>query len=40
MVVAGYDYSIDDLPDPEVWAQMLNKSPIKHVTQVWLFQHL
>ncbi|TNM87014.1 acylamino-acid-releasing enzyme [Takifugu rubripes] len=34
MVEAGYDYSTGDLPDPEVWAQMLNKSPIKHVTQV------
>lgn len=39
-VEAGYDYSTGDQPDPEVWAQMLNKSPIKHVTQVWLFQHL
>ncbi|XP_034552274.1 acylamino-acid-releasing enzyme [Notolabrus celidotus] len=31
---AGYDYSTDCLPDPAVWEQMLNKSPIKHVTQV------
>ncbi|XP_059188274.1 acylamino-acid-releasing enzyme isoform X3 [Centropristis striata] len=34
MVEAGYDYSPDCLPDPAVWEQMLNKSPIKHVTQV------
>ncbi|CAG07332.1 unnamed protein product, partial [Tetraodon nigroviridis] len=34
MAVVGYDYSTDDLPDPEVWAQMLSKSPIKHVAQV------
>lgn len=34
MVEAGYDYSPDSLPDPSVWEQMLNKSPIKHVTQV------
>uniref|UniRef100_A0A8C4NN92 acylaminoacyl-peptidase n=1 Tax=Dicentrarchus labrax TaxID=13489 RepID=A0A8C4NN92_DICLA len=31
MVEAGYDYSTDCLPDPAVWEQMLNKSPIKHV---------
>lgn len=35
MTEAGYDYSPDCLPDPAVWEQMLNKSPIKHVTQVW-----
>uniref|UniRef100_A0AAQ5ZS69 acylaminoacyl-peptidase n=1 Tax=Amphiprion ocellaris TaxID=80972 RepID=A0AAQ5ZS69_AMPOC len=34
MVEAGYNYSTDCLPDPAVWEQMLNKSPIKHVTQV------
>uniref|UniRef100_A0A8C4H2T3 acylaminoacyl-peptidase n=1 Tax=Dicentrarchus labrax TaxID=13489 RepID=A0A8C4H2T3_DICLA len=34
MVEAGYDYSTDCLPDPAVWEQMLNKSPIKHVTEV------
>uniref|UniRef100_A0A4W6F190 acylaminoacyl-peptidase n=1 Tax=Lates calcarifer TaxID=8187 RepID=A0A4W6F190_LATCA len=34
MVEAGYDYSVDCLPDPAIWEQMLNKSPIKHVTQV------
>lgn len=39
-VEAGLDYSTDDLPDPEVWARMLSQSPIKHVTQVWMFQHM
>ncbi|XP_035761636.1 acylamino-acid-releasing enzyme isoform X1 [Neolamprologus brichardi] len=34
MVEAGYDYSTDCLPDPAVWEQMLNKSPIRHVAQV------
>uniref|UniRef100_A0A6Q2X2G1 Acylamino-acid-releasing enzyme n=1 Tax=Esox lucius TaxID=8010 RepID=A0A6Q2X2G1_ESOLU len=34
MVVAGYNYSADCLPDPAVWEQMLNKSPIKYVKQV------
>uniref|UniRef100_A0A3Q2QYF9 Acylamino-acid-releasing enzyme n=1 Tax=Fundulus heteroclitus TaxID=8078 RepID=A0A3Q2QYF9_FUNHE len=34
MVEAGYDYSPDCLPDPAVWEQMLNKSPIKYVPQV------
>ncbi|XP_060930308.1 acylamino-acid-releasing enzyme-like [Limanda limanda] len=34
MVTAGFNYSTDCLPDPTVWEQMLNKSPIKHVTQV------
>uniref|UniRef100_A0A0E9XMB1 Peptidase S9 prolyl oligopeptidase catalytic domain-containing protein n=2 Tax=Anguilla anguilla TaxID=7936 RepID=A0A0E9XMB1_ANGAN len=34
MVESGYNYSTDTLPDPAVWEQMLNKSPIKHVTQV------
>ncbi|XP_063742610.1 acylamino-acid-releasing enzyme isoform X4 [Eleginops maclovinus] len=34
MVEAGFDYSTDCLPDPAVWEQMLNKSPIRHVTQV------
>uniref|UniRef100_A0A8C9TMA9 acylaminoacyl-peptidase n=1 Tax=Scleropages formosus TaxID=113540 RepID=A0A8C9TMA9_SCLFO len=34
MVEAGYDYSTDILPDPTVWEQLLNKSPIKHVAQV------
>uniref|UniRef100_A0A8C9Z9W9 Acylamino-acid-releasing enzyme n=1 Tax=Sander lucioperca TaxID=283035 RepID=A0A8C9Z9W9_SANLU len=34
MVEAGYDYSTDRLPDPAVWEQMLEKSPIKHVAQV------
>uniref|UniRef100_A0AAQ4PWS1 Acylamino-acid-releasing enzyme n=1 Tax=Gasterosteus aculeatus aculeatus TaxID=481459 RepID=A0AAQ4PWS1_GASAC len=34
MVEAGYDYSTDCLPDPAVWKEMLNKSPIKHVAQV------
>uniref|UniRef100_A0A7N8XS93 acylaminoacyl-peptidase n=1 Tax=Mastacembelus armatus TaxID=205130 RepID=A0A7N8XS93_9TELE len=33
-VEAGYDYSTDSLPDPALWEQMLNKSPIKYVTQV------
>ncbi len=37
MVEAGYDYSTDCLPDPAVWEQMLNKSPIKYITQVWIF---
>lgn len=37
MVEAGYDYSTDSLPDPAVWEQMLNKSPIKHIKQVWVF---
>lgn len=40
MVEAGYDYSTDCLPDPAVWEQMLNKSPIKHITQVWVFLHI
>lgn len=31
---AGFDYSIDSLPDPAVWEQMLHKSPIRHVAQV------
>ncbi|KAG7243805.1 hypothetical protein INR49_008086 [Caranx melampygus] len=34
MVEAGYNYSTDCLPDPAVWEQMLNKSPIKYVPQV------
>uniref|UniRef100_I3K3E6 acylaminoacyl-peptidase n=1 Tax=Oreochromis niloticus TaxID=8128 RepID=I3K3E6_ORENI len=34
MVEAGYNYSTDCLPDPAVWEQMLNKSPIRHVAQV------
>uniref|UniRef100_A0A3P8UQU2 acylaminoacyl-peptidase n=1 Tax=Cynoglossus semilaevis TaxID=244447 RepID=A0A3P8UQU2_CYNSE len=34
MVESGYDYSADWLPDPEVWSQMLEKSPIKYVEQV------
>ncbi|MEQ2262227.1 hypothetical protein XENORESO_002056 [Xenotaenia resolanae] len=34
IVEAGYDYSPDCLPDPAVWEQMLNKSPIKYVPQV------
>ncbi|XP_013990092.1 acylamino-acid-releasing enzyme [Salmo salar] len=34
MVEAGYNYSTDCLPDPAVWEQMLNMSPIKHVKQV------
>ncbi|KAM6924857.1 acylamino-acid-releasing enzyme-like [Xenentodon cancila] len=34
MVEAGSDYSPDCLPDPAVWEQMLNKSPIKYVKQV------
>ncbi|XP_068997662.1 acylamino-acid-releasing enzyme isoform X1 [Embiotoca jacksoni] len=34
MVEAGYDYGTDRLSDPAVWEQMLNKSPIKYVTQV------
>ncbi|KAM6977100.1 acylamino-acid-releasing enzyme-like [Aplochiton taeniatus] len=34
MVEAGYNYSTDCLPDPAVWEQMLNKSPIKHIKQV------
>ncbi|XP_014862965.1 PREDICTED: acylamino-acid-releasing enzyme-like isoform X2 [Poecilia mexicana] len=34
VVEAGYDYSPDCLPDPAVWEQMLNKSPIKYVPQV------
>ncbi|KAJ8016007.1 hypothetical protein DPEC_G00002650 [Dallia pectoralis] len=34
MVEAGYNYSVDCLPDPAVWEEMLNKSPIKHVKQV------
>ncbi|XP_014907549.1 acylamino-acid-releasing enzyme-like isoform X2 [Poecilia latipinna] len=34
VVEAGYDYTPDCLPDPAVWEQMLNKSPIKYVPQV------
>uniref|UniRef100_A0A667X718 acylaminoacyl-peptidase n=1 Tax=Myripristis murdjan TaxID=586833 RepID=A0A667X718_9TELE len=34
MFEAGFDYSTDCLPDPAVWEQMLNKSPIKHIKQV------
>lgn len=34
MTEAGYDYTIDCLPDPAVLEQMLNMSPIKYVTQV------
>ncbi|XP_074537519.1 acylamino-acid-releasing enzyme isoform X2 [Halichoeres trimaculatus] len=34
MDVSGYNYSTDGLPDPAVWEQMLEKSPIKHVPQV------
>ncbi|KAL1021623.1 hypothetical protein UPYG_G00015690 [Umbra pygmaea] len=34
MEVAGYNYTTDCLPDPAVWEQMLNKSPIKHVKEV------
>ncbi|XP_054901935.1 acylamino-acid-releasing enzyme isoform X1 [Poeciliopsis prolifica] len=34
VVEAGYGYSPDCLPDPAVWEQMLNKSPIKYVPQV------
>ncbi|XP_029362129.1 acylamino-acid-releasing enzyme [Echeneis naucrates] len=34
MVEAGFEYSTDLLPDSAVWAQMLEKSPIKYVTQV------
>ncbi|XP_014328868.1 acylamino-acid-releasing enzyme-like isoform X1 [Xiphophorus maculatus] len=34
VVEAGYDYSPDCLPDPAVWEQMLNKSPIKYIPQV------
>ncbi|XP_010770546.1 acylamino-acid-releasing enzyme-like [Notothenia coriiceps] len=34
MVEAGFDYTTDCLPDPAVWEQMLNKSPIRYVTQV------
>uniref|UniRef100_A0A673ANC0 Acylamino-acid-releasing enzyme n=1 Tax=Sphaeramia orbicularis TaxID=375764 RepID=A0A673ANC0_9TELE len=34
MVEAGFAYSTDCLPDPAVLEQMLNVSPIKHVTQV------
>ncbi|KAM3618441.1 uncharacterized protein V6R79_020412 [Siganus canaliculatus] len=34
IVEAGYDYSTDCLPDPAVWEQMLNKSPIKHISKV------
>ncbi|CAJ1085082.1 acylamino-acid-releasing enzyme isoform X4 [Xyrichtys novacula] len=34
MSVSGFDYSTDCLPDPAVWEQMLNMSPIKHVPQV------
>ncbi|XP_058498459.1 acylamino-acid-releasing enzyme isoform X1 [Solea solea] len=33
-VEAGCDYSPDSLPDPAVWQQMLEKSPIRHVAQV------
>lgn len=36
MVEAGYDYSTDSLPDPAVWEQLLNKSPIKHIAQVYV----
>ncbi|CAN9515559.1 unnamed protein product [Ophioblennius macclurei] len=31
---AGFDYSTDCLPDPAVWGNMLNKSPIKYIPQV------
>ncbi|XP_041130550.1 acylamino-acid-releasing enzyme isoform X1 [Polyodon spathula] len=34
MVEAGFDYSTDALPDPAVWEQMLNKSPIRHAPKV------
>ncbi|XP_046896530.1 acylamino-acid-releasing enzyme [Hypomesus transpacificus] len=34
MVEAGYDYNPNCLPDPAVWKQMLDKSPIKYVPQV------
>ncbi|XP_034028452.1 acylamino-acid-releasing enzyme [Thalassophryne amazonica] len=34
MAVAGYDYSAECLPDPAIWEQMLNKSPIKYTKQV------
>lgn len=36
MTEAGIDYTIDCLPDPAVLEQMLNMSPIKYVTQVFL----
>ena len=35
VVEAGYLYSSDCLPDPNVWSEMLNKSPIKYTPQVW-----
>uniref|UniRef100_A0A1A7WPK5 acylaminoacyl-peptidase n=1 Tax=Iconisemion striatum TaxID=60296 RepID=A0A1A7WPK5_9TELE len=34
MVEAGFEYGPECLPDPAVWEQMLNKSPIKYVPQV------
>ncbi|XP_008316496.1 acylamino-acid-releasing enzyme [Cynoglossus semilaevis] len=34
MFETGFDYSTDSLPDPKVWTQMLEKSPIKYVAQV------
>ncbi|XP_008412063.1 acylamino-acid-releasing enzyme-like isoform X2 [Poecilia reticulata] len=34
VIEAGYDYSPDCLPNPAVYEQMLNKSPIKYVPQV------
>lgn len=30
----GFPYSNDCLPDPNVWEEMLDKSPIKYIPQV------
>lgn len=34
MVETGFPYSNDCLPDPNVWEEMLDKSPIKYIPQV------
>lgn len=32
---AGFDYSADSIREPAVWEQMLSKSPVQLVPQVW-----
>ncbi|XP_069500272.1 acylamino-acid-releasing enzyme-like isoform X2 [Ambystoma mexicanum] len=34
MVESGFTYSMDCIPEPSSWAEMLNKSPIRYVQQV------
>ncbi|XP_045352822.1 acylamino-acid-releasing enzyme isoform X3 [Leopardus geoffroyi] len=36
VVEAGFPYSSDCLPDVSVWAEMLDKSPIKYTPQVYI----